>query len=71
MLHRIPSQSRHEPCALFCSSQPGWDGPDMQMAFVHVPFDIIIGQGYPNSISILPGVVRPMSRGSIRLASAE
>lgn len=57
--------------ALFCSSQPGWNGPDMQMAFVHVPFDIIVGQGYPNSISILPGVVRPMSRGDIRLASAD
>jgi choline dehydrogenase len=44
-------------------------GPDVQIAFVHVPFNIIIGQGHPNSISILPGVVRPMSRGWVRLGS--
>jgi choline dehydrogenase len=44
-------------------------GPDLQIAFVHVPFNIIIGQGHPNSVSILPGVVRPMSRGWIRLGS--
>lgn len=56
--------------ALFCKSELGWIGPDLQIAFVHVPFDIIIGQNYPNAISILPGVVRPMSRGWIRLASS-
>lgn len=55
--------------ALFCKSDPGWVGPDLQIGFVHVPFNIIVGQGHPNSISILPGVVRPMSRGWIRLAS--
>ncbi len=55
--------------ALFCKSDPDWMGPDLQIAFVHVPFDIIIGQNHPNSISILPGVVRPMSRGWIRLSS--
>jgi len=56
--------------ALFCQSDEGWIGPDLQIAFVHVPFNIIIGQGHPNSVSILPGVVRPMSRGWIKLASA-
>lgn len=63
-----PHQNLSES-ALFCKSDPGWVGPDLQIAFVHVPFNIIIGQGHPNSISILPGVVRPMSRGWIRLAS--
>jgi choline dehydrogenase len=43
----------------------------LQIAFVHVPFDIIIGQGHPNAISILPGVVRPLSRGWVRLASSD
>jgi len=57
--------------ALFLESEPGWMGPDLQIAFVHVPFNIIIGQGHPNSISILPGVVRPMSRGWIRLGSKD
>ncbi len=41
--------------ALFCKSEPGWMGPDLQIAFVHVPFNIIVGQGHPNSVSILPG----------------
>jgi choline dehydrogenase len=63
-----PHQNLSES-ALFCKSAPGWIGPDLQIAFVHVPFDIIIGQNYPNAVSILPGVVRPMSRGWIRLAS--
>ena len=35
------------------------------------PFNIIVGQGHPNSISILPGLVRPESRGWIKLASAD
>ncbi len=56
--------------ALFYQSEPGWVGPDMQMGFVHVPFSIIVGQGHPNSVSLLPGVVRPLSRGWIWLASA-
>jgi choline dehydrogenase len=63
-----PHQNLSES-ALFCKSDPGWMAPDLQIAFVHVPFDIIVGQGHPNSISILPGVVRPMSRGWVRLAS--
>ena len=57
--------------ALFCKSEPGWVGPDLQIGFVHVPFNIIIGQGHPNSVSILPGVVRPLSRGWIKLASKD
>jgi choline dehydrogenase len=63
-----PHQNLSES-ALFCKSDSGWVGPDLQMAFVHVPFNIIVGKGHPNSLSILPGVVRPMSRGWIRLAS--
>jgi choline dehydrogenase len=63
-----PHQNLSES-ALFCKSDPASPGPDLQLAFVHVPFDIIIGQGHPNSVSILPGLVRPLSRGWIRLAS--
>jgi choline dehydrogenase len=52
--------------ALFYRS-PDWPGPDMQMAFVH---------GDPlrardNIMVMLPGVVRPLSRGRVRLASAD
>jgi choline dehydrogenase len=56
-------------CALFYKSEPSQTGPDVQIAFVHVPFDVIIGRANPNAVSILPGVVRPTSRGWIRLAS--
>jgi choline dehydrogenase len=65
-----PHQNLSES-SLFLRSSPGWPVPDLQVAFVHVPFDIIVGQGHPNAISILPGVVRPLSRGSVRLASAD
>jgi choline dehydrogenase len=57
--------------ALFLKSDPSQTGPDLQIAFVHVPFNIIVGQGHPNSISVLPGVVRPRSRGWVKLASTD
>jgi choline dehydrogenase len=65
-----PGRQNLSESALFCKSDPGWVGPDIQLGFVHVPFHIIYGAGHPNSISILPGVVRPLSRGWVRLASA-
>jgi len=36
-----------------------------------VPFDVIVGQSHPNTVSMLPGVVRPVSRGWIRLADRD
>jgi choline dehydrogenase len=65
-----PAQNLSES-ALFLASQPGLPAPDLQLAFVHVPFDGAVGAAHPNSVSILPGVVRPNSRGWIRLASAD
>jgi len=65
-----PGAENLSESALFLKSDPGWVGPDLQIAFVHVPFNIIVGQGHPNSVSILPGVVRPLSRGWIKLASS-
>ncbi|HEX5404689.1 MAG TPA: GMC oxidoreductase [Pseudonocardiaceae bacterium] len=65
-----PNQNLSES-VLFTTSQPGMIVPDLQIAFVHVPFDIIVGQQHPNAISILPGVVRPASRGWVRPASAD
>ncbi len=56
--------------ALFCQSEPqGWGVPDLQLGLVHVPFNIIVGQGHPNSFSILPGLERVLSRGWVRLGS--
>ena len=66
-----PGKQNLSESALFLKSDPAETGPDLQIAFVHVPFNIIVGQGHPNSISILPGVVRPRSRGSVKLASTD
>ncbi|HEY7591194.1 MAG TPA: GMC family oxidoreductase N-terminal domain-containing protein [Candidatus Limnocylindrales bacterium] len=66
-----PGRQNLSESALFLRSDPAETGPDIQIAFVHVPFNIIVGQGHPNSISILPGVVRPRSRGTVKLASAD
>lgn len=66
-----PGRQNLSEAALFTTSQPGLAAPDLQIAFVHVPFDIIVGQQHPNAVSILPGVVRPNSRGWIRLAGPD
>jgi choline dehydrogenase-like flavoprotein len=66
-----PPRQNLSEAALFTTSRPGLIAPDLQIAFVHAPFDIIIGRDHPNAVSILPGVVRPNSRGWVRLASAD
>jgi choline dehydrogenase len=66
-----PGRQNLSESALFTTSEPGMIAPDLQLAFVHVPFDIIVGQQHPNAVSILPGVVRPTSRGTVRLASPD
>jgi choline dehydrogenase len=57
--------------ALFYKSEPGWPGPDMQMGFVHGDPSQVSSSQPPNVMVMLPGVVRPLSRGWIRLASAD
>jgi choline dehydrogenase len=66
-----PGHQNLSESVLFTTSQPGMVVPDLQIGFVHVPFDIIVGQQHPNAVSILAGVVRPQSRGWVRLASAD
>ena len=66
-----PGRQNLSESALFATSEPGMIAPDLQLGFVHVPFDIIVGAQHPNAVSILPGVVRPLSRGWIRLASSD
>jgi len=47
--------------------KPGLPAPDLQRCGSSTcPFDVIVGQDHPNTVSILPGVVRPQSRGWIR-----
>ena len=59
-----PTQNASE-AALFTKSNPDNVGPDIQIAFVHVV------PGLPGAVVILPGVVQPKSRGTIRLASSD
>ena len=59
-----PKQNASE-VALFYKSSTDNVGPDVQVAFVHVV------PGLPGAVVILPGVVQPKSRGTIRLASAD
>ncbi|MFD0688701.1 GMC family oxidoreductase [Actinomadura fibrosa] len=66
-----PPRQNLSESALFTGSRPGLPAPDLQIAFVHAPFDIIVGRDHPNTVSVLPGVVRPASRGRVRLAGAD
>ena len=45
--------------------------PDLQFNFVHLPFDVIVGQNNPNSVSLIPGLQQPRSRGWVRLGSED
>ncbi|MEU8517021.1 GMC family oxidoreductase N-terminal domain-containing protein [Kitasatospora sp. NPDC048722] len=66
-----PARQNLSESALFLASTPGLPAPDLQLAFVHVPFDSSVGAGSPHAVSVLPGVVRPASRGWVRLATAD
>jgi choline dehydrogenase len=57
--------------ALFYKSELGWPGPDMQMGFVHGDPSQMSSSQPPNVMVMLPGVVRPLSRGWVKLASAD
>ncbi|TDQ46897.1 GMC family oxidoreductase [Actinorugispora endophytica] len=72
-LREAPAQGAQNlsEAALFTRSDPGLPAPDLQIAYVHVPFDIIVGRDHPTAVSVLPGLVRPASRGWVRLAGPD
>ena len=57
--------------ALFYKSDPGWTGPDIQMGFVHGDPSQVTNPDRASVMVMLPGLVRPLSRGSLRLASPD
>jgi choline dehydrogenase len=65
-----PTQGMSE-AALFYKSEPGWPGPDIQMAFVHGDPRQVDNPDRQSVMVMLPGLVRPASRGWLRLASAD
>jgi choline dehydrogenase len=66
-----PPHTNLSEAACFYKSQPGWPGPDMQMAFVPWDPTQIGREGAASVMIMLPGLVRPLSRGWVRLASAD
>lgn len=53
---------------MFWRSNDDLDGPDVQLAAIHVPFHSDQFSAPENSYTIAPGIVRPKARGSVRLS---
>jgi choline dehydrogenase len=57
---------------LFARSRPGLTAPDLQPLLTSVPaYDPTWMEGPPNGFTFMPGIIRPASRGSLRLRSAD
>lgn len=59
-----------EAC-LFAKSEPGLADCDVEISFVHEPMFTPGFQPPANSYSIIPGIVKPRSRGTLSLASSD
>ena len=53
------------------SNQTDDQAPDLQPLFLHLPYPTDGGAAPEHGYTIAPGIVRPRSRGSLRLASAD
>jgi choline dehydrogenase len=56
---------------LFWRSRSGLPGPDVQPLFFHLPLYLEGMEGPPDGYTLMAGIIRPASRGSLRLASAD
>jgi choline dehydrogenase len=58
---------------LFARSRPGLVGPDIQPLFLHVPAYLEEAgmTGPPDGFTLLAGLIRPASRGRVRLSSGD
>ena len=56
---------------LFARSRAGLERPDLQPLFFHLPLYGEDQDGPPDGFTLMGGLVRPASRGSLRLASAD
>ncbi|GII87743.1 choline dehydrogenase [Sphaerisporangium siamense] len=62
-----PTMNMSEVC-LFANTG-GWAVPDVQIGFIHrAQFQ---PEPHPQLVTMLPGLVRPLARGTLRLASAD
>lgn len=53
------------------SNQTDEEAPDLQPLFLHMPYPTDGGAAPEHGYTIAPGIVRPRSRGNIRLATAD
>lgn len=56
---------------LFCRSDDRRLGPDLQPLFMHIPYYAPGFQGPANAWTLCAGLIRPASRGEIRISSAD
>jgi len=56
---------------LFWRSRPGLVGPDLQPLFFHLPMYAAGMEGPEHGYTLMAGVIRPASRGTLRLASLD
>jgi len=56
---------------LFWRSRPGLVGPDVQPLFFHLPLYLEGQEGPADGYTLMAGIIRPASRGTLRLASAD
>ncbi len=56
---------------LFWHSRAGLPGPDIQPLFFHLPLYLEGMEGPPDGYTLMAGIIRPASRGSLTLASAD
>jgi choline dehydrogenase len=56
---------------LFWRSRPGLPAPDAQPLFFHLPMYLEGMEGPPDGYTLMAGIIRPESRGALRLASAD
>ncbi len=62
---------QHLHTHLFAHSRPGLPGPDLQPLFFHVPLYLDGMDGPADGYTLMAGIIRPASRGALRLASTD
>jgi len=66
-----PPQNNYLESQLFWKSDSRQSGPDLQPLFMHLPYYAPGLEGPANAWTLCAGIVRPTSRGSLRLASRD
>jgi choline dehydrogenase len=63
-----PGRNQNSEAGLYCKSDPNALHYDLQFAFLHIPF---LAPGYTHGFTVLGGILKVLSRGSVTLRSAD